>query len=66
MLKRVIPVAVFTCLHFPRPVPAAADVGGAVPITYSTDLFHPHGYPDDHYGEILASCLKNLLAKLGR
>ncbi len=27
----------------------AVRAAGTVPIVYSTDLFHPHGDPDDHY-----------------
>jgi hypothetical protein len=29
--------------------PARAQGGGAVPVLHATDLFHPHGDPDDHF-----------------
>ncbi len=29
--------------------PARVATGGAVPVVHATDLFHPHGDPDDHF-----------------
>jgi hypothetical protein len=39
----------FGCLVTGIPGGPAAEVEGKLPILYSTDLFHPHDDPDDHF-----------------
>ena len=41
-MNRMLLLAVLCCV-------AVAGVAERVPILYSTDLYHPHGDPDDHY-----------------
>ena len=48
-LRRLLAGILFTGMGCSVAVGAGPEAGRSVPVIYCTDLFHPHGDPDDHF-----------------